>query len=187
MNSPFKKTFPRKLFKSRVEVKLVWLRRGENSCHCTGYLLPVMWTRSRFWPHGSFSMMQIRIRVAKNQQKSWETRIKIDRNRHNIIFLNIEITLLFNAHKQLAYTKHNKSNSHYPDNFLLLVLQFSSVFCWLPLYGISDLRIIYYKQWCTSHKSRFTRYQNSTAMFNRSTCMKSWKLYSSEGDTRQRL
>ena len=36
------------------------------------------------------------IRVAKNQPKSWETRIKIDRNHHNIIFLNIEITLLFN-------------------------------------------------------------------------------------------
>ena len=31
----------------------------------------------------------------KKSAKSWETRIKMDRNHHNIIILNIEITLLY--------------------------------------------------------------------------------------------
>ena len=65
---------------------------------------PYQWCGS-----GSVSMMRIRIRVAKNLLKSWETRIRIDRNHHNIIFLNIEFTLLFNAHIRLANTMHDKS------------------------------------------------------------------------------
>ena len=45
----------------------------------------------------------------KKSAKPWEIRIRIDRNHHNMIFLNIEITPLLNAHKLLANTKHNKS------------------------------------------------------------------------------
>ena len=38
---------------------------------------------------------RIRIRVAKNQLKTWETRIRIDRNHHNIIFLNMKLHFCF--------------------------------------------------------------------------------------------
>ena len=54
---------------------------------------------------------------SKKLSKSWGTRIRIDRNRHNIIYINIEITQLFNAHKWLANTKHEKS-------FLVSIISF---------------------------------------------------------------
>ena len=54
-----------------------------------------------FLPPGSVSM--IWIRIAKNQSKSWETHIKIDKNSQNITFLKMEITLLLNVHKYKSF------------------------------------------------------------------------------------
>ena len=59
-----------------------------------------------FLPPGSVSM--IWIRIAKNQSKSWETRIKIDKNYQNIIFLKMEITLLLNVHKYKSFFGRKK-------------------------------------------------------------------------------
>ena len=64
--------------------------RGEQR---TGMSLSVIWIRM------DPIILASRIRVAKNQQKSWETRIRIDRNHKNITFFKIEITFLLNAHK----------------------------------------------------------------------------------------
>ena len=49
-----------------------------------------------------------RIRIAKTEPKSWQIYIKIEINYQNIIFLKVEITPFFNAHKEELYTKHNK-------------------------------------------------------------------------------
>ena len=87
----------------------------ENDFNCCCYKENVIWptlvtvTRKQgggqwcgsgsvsFSPPGSASMIQIR--EAKNQAKLWETRINIDKNLQKSIFLWIEITLLFSAHK----------------------------------------------------------------------------------------
>ena len=74
-------------------------RRSKSEPNFTTGFRAVMWIRNRiiFAARIRINDVDPDLDLAKNLPKSWETRIKIDKNYQNIVFLKIEKTLMFNA------------------------------------------------------------------------------------------